>query len=572
MKGERNRSLVRTTAGSVQRGLGCSTWFLGVFNRFAMAHRYGTAIALFAALTVHAQLQQTCMVVQNGFYHLSEAGFVQTADGGFASAGPFSESNDGYNETGVTRFDADGNVLWMRKWTTGPNTNFFPQALVATADGGLVLAGIDQVTGPQNGWFIIKLDATGTLQWAKNYASPDFSLIGSLYSDGFIQTNDGGFAMIAHKSFPNRSYCMLRTDADGNLLWSDEIRYTGVPSDVAELPNGDLIFTGWQNGLGVPPLTLRKDGLTGETEWMHWHTSVTDVMDVHGVAVGPDSTIVLTGICSGTTAGEWSHLGAMALNAQGTPLWMTKVHTSDQAVGYQITPHPAGGYVVVGLANRPFPELTEIAPTVTKLSDDGQLEWSKRYPLTPGMVSSWFSRVNIAADGDLLVTGRTAATDNYVQRLLKLAPDGTGCAYCPSQDTGSYQALEPMMAADQGNTDAGPWAVESPITLTMTDLTATVLADVCGATSIAEVASDRTLIVSPNPLVESATVHVPSATAAERAVLRLVDATGRVVRTHPITGTTLTLMRGDLAAGSYIYQLVGTTGILAAGKVQVAGR
>ena len=538
-----------------------------------MERRCWSLLAIvFAPLIATAQLQQTCMVVQNGFYHLSEAGFVQTADGGFASAGPFSETNDGYNETGVTRFDADGNVLWMRKWTTGPNTNFFPQALVATADGGLVLAGIDQVTGPQNGWFIIKLDATGTLQWAKNYASPDFSLIGSLYSDGFIQTTDGGFAMIAHKSFPNRSYCMLRTDADGNLLWSDEIRYTGVPSDVAELPNGDLVFSGWQNGLGVPPLTLRKDGLTGVTEWMHWHTSVTDVMDVHGVAVGPDSTIVLTGLCSGTTAGEWGHLGVLALNAQGTPLWMNKLHTSDEAVGYQITPHPAGGYVVVGLAKVPYPDLSEIAPTVTKLSDSGQLEWSKRYPLTAGLVSSWFSRVNIAADGDLLVTGRTAATSNYVQRLLKLAPDGTGCAYCPSVDTGSFHALDPVMAADQGNTDAGPWAVESALTLAMTDLTATVLANACGATGINGMATDRSVIVSPNPLVERATVQVPNALAAALSMFRLVDATGRVVREQPISGNTFTVMRGDLATGSYIYQLVGTAGILAAGKVQVVGR
>lgn len=538
-----------------------------------MERRYWLLFAIaLATLTVRAQLQQTCMVVQNGFYHLSEAGFVQTADGGFASAGPFSESNDGYNETGITRFDANGALLWMRKWTTGSQDNIFPQALVATADGGLVVAGIDQATGPQNGWFIIKLDASGTLQWAKTYASPAFSLIGSFYSDGFIQTNDGGFAMIAHKSFPNRSYCMLRTDASGNLLWSDEIRYTGVPSDVAELPNGDLIFTGWQNGLGIPPLTVRKDGLTGATEWMRWHTSVTDVMDVHGVGVGPDSTIVLTGLCSGTTAGEWGHLGVLALNAQGTPLWMTKVHTSDEAVGYQIAPHPAGGYVVVGLAKKQYPDLSEIAPTVTKLSDSGQLEWSKRYPLTAGLVSSWFSRVNIADNGDLLVTGRTAATNNYVQRLLKLAPDGTSCPYCPYQDTGSYLALAPLVAPDQANTEAGPWAVESTLALTMTDLTASVLNETCGTTGIATIVNDKKVVVAPNPMVESAMVHVPGALLTTGAVFRLMDATGRVVRTQPVLSTTLTVARGQLAAGSYTYQLVDATGVVATGMLQVAGR
>ncbi len=537
-----------------------------------MERRSLIIIAVLFALTAHAQLQQTCMVVQNGFYHLSEAGFVQTADGGYASAGPYSETNDGYNEIGVTRYDANGDLLWMRKWTTGTNVNIFPQALVATADGGLVLAGIDQATQVQNGWFIIKLDASGTLQWAKSYTSPNFSLIGSFYSKGFIQTNDGGFAMIAHKSFPLRSYCMLRTDANGNLLWSDEIQYTGVPSDVAELPDGDLVFSGWQNGLGVPPLTVRKDGLTGETVWKRWHTSVTDVMDVFGVTVGPDSTIVLAGLCSETTAGSWGHLGVMALNAQGTPIWMTKVHTSDEAVGYQITTDPTGGYVVVGLAKTPYPDLEEIAPTITKLSDNGQLEWSKRYPLTDGLVSSWFSRVNFADDGDLLVTGRTAATSNYVQRLLKLAPDGTTCAYCPSQDTGSYVALEPILGPNQGTSAAGPWAVEATFNLTMTDLTSTVLTEACGTTGIDMLVVEAAVVIAPNPMVESATLRLPNALFSNGALLRLSDGAGRVVRIQRITGPTLIIPRGELAAGSYVYQLVNDDAVVAAGRLQVAQR
>jgi hypothetical protein len=527
-----------------------------------------TLATALCATAACAQLQQTCMVVESGFYNLSEAGFVQTADGGFASAGPFSETNDGYNEIGVTRFDANGDLLWMRKWTTGNNDNIFPQALVATDDGGLVLAGVDQATGPQNGWFIVKLDASGTLAWAKTYASPDFSLTGSIYSDGFIQTNDGGFAVIANGSgFPG-SYCTLRTDANGNLLWSGEVRNTGVASDVAELPNGDLIFTGWKEGFLQPHLVLRKDGLTGTTEWMHWYNSTTDEFSVYGVTIGPDSTIVMVGHCSVPVPGTWVSIGVMALDAAGTPLWMTKVRTDDGVRGNQITPHPDGGYVIAGTANEALPPFADIAPCIVKLDANGQLEWSKRYPPTSGLLYSWFSRISITDDGDLLVTGRTAATNTYVQRLLKLAPDGSTCPYCPSQDTGSYQALVPQIAPDLTFEDMGPWAAEAPLTLTMTDLTATVLAAMCGTTGIEDAGPSALGTLAPNPFTTSTTLRLPSAGFSRRTILEIRDATGRTVRQQLLTSEVTTIERGGLCSGSYVYRVTDGSIILARGMLQ----
>lgn len=407
----------------VMPALGPTPSFLRAYDPRAMKHYSGFLLAtLLATAEVHAQLQQTCMVVDGYFYYLSEAGFVQTADGGFASAGPFSETNDGYNEIGVTRFDANGELLWLRKWTTGANDNIFPQALVATADGGLVLAGIDQATPPQSGWFIMKLDASGTLQWSKNYDSPTFSLIGSLYADGFRQTSDGGFAVVAFKQFPDHGFCMFRTDANGELLWSDEIRYTGTLCDIAELPNGDLVIAGESNNDAT--LLARKDGLTGVTEWVHWYSCTTEDFTPFAVTAGPDSTIVVSGRCSGYMPGDFGSIGAMALDAQGTPQWMTKVVTADEAQGFEVARDPTGGWVIAGHTTVPLPGSGELAPSVTKLSETGLLEWSKRYAFTPGIVNSWFSRISFADDGDLLVTGRTAAVNSYVQRLLKLAPDG----------------------------------------------------------------------------------------------------------------------------------------------------
>ncbi|MGV3636404.1 MAG: T9SS type A sorting domain-containing protein [Flavobacteriales bacterium] len=517
-----------------------------------------------------AQLDPTCMVVDGYFYLVSEAGFVQLADGGYASAGAISETNDGYNEIGITRFDADGALTWVRKWTMGPFKNIYPQALVATADGGMAVAGIDQTGSSYRRWFIAKFQADGELQWAKTYGGPDFNVIGSLNSEGFIQTSDGGFAAIAQRNEPNRAYCMLRTDADGDVLWSDEIRFTGVPADVAELPGGDLIFTGWKNGFSAPPLTVRKDGLTGETEWLRWHTSSTDEIDIHAAAVGADGTIVLAGRCYVPTPGEWGHLGVLALNPEGEPLWMTKVWTADDVTGFQITRHPEGGYVVVGRSSVAFPGTGEVAPTIARLSEQGDLLWSKRYPLTDDLVSSSFSRVDIAADGDLLVTGKAGTSTAYVQRLLKLAPDGSTCAYCTTQDSGSFRQLEPLLAADQPSMQAGAWANAEELELTMVDMTADVRSAACVPTAVVEQALPPRVQVYPDPLVDMATFQLALDPGSLQ--FELIDAAGRVVHSRSVTGRTFQLHRGDLRAGSYVYRLLKDDLPFATGTIRVADR
>ena len=522
------------------------------------------------ATAASAQLQQTCMIVDGGFINSSIGGFVQMADGGYASAGAYAETNDGYSAIGVTRFDANGNLVWMRSWANGPNQGTVAQGLVATADGGLVLAGYENAT-LTSGFYILKLDASGIMEWAKTYTSPDFSLLASFYSDGFIQTSDGGFAFIAFKEFPDHSYCMFRTDANGDLLWSDEIRYTGVPSDVAELPNGDLIFTGWKNGQSVPQLTLRKDGLTGTTEWMHWYNSTTDEIDVHGVTIGPDSTIVLVGRCYVPMAGNWGHVGAMALDAQGTPQWMTKVFTDDDVKGYQVTVHPDGGYVIVGHATEAFPGLDEVAACIIKLDDNGHLEWSKRYT-HPDLLNSWFSRVSVADDGDLLVSGRAVSATNYPQRLMKLAPDGSTCPYCPSADSGSYLALDPQIAPDQGYMDAGPWATAAPFSLTMTDHTANVFLDVCGTTGVEEPDDIAVAYIAPNPFTTATVVTVDPSRLTGTAWIEIHDVLGRTVHQQRIVSRSTTINGDGLAYGSYTYMITDASGIVAAGNLQVNDR
>lgn len=524
-----------------------------------------TLLAAFTALTVQAQLERGCMKMNSSFFiNQALGGFVQTTDGGYASVGTFSESNDGYSDIGITKFDANGNMLWMHKLSAGNTIGAYAYAAIPTADGGLAIAGPHY---NQGGFFLAKLDVAGNVEWAKVYTSDTFTLLPSWYYDGFVQTNDGGFAYFCSQVTISHGYCMLRTDANGDVLWSDEIRYTDFATDMAELPNGDLVFTGWASSGNLASLTVRKDGLTGATEWMHWYKGSIEEFSAFGITVGADSTILLTGYSAVWAAGERMHLTAMALSAGGDPLWMTQVRTVDHTVAYEVAVHPDGGYVIVGNAQE-YGTYDQIAASVTKLAGDGQLEWSKRY-VHPDLSWNWFTRVNIADDGDILVSGYDTDDLDYPQVLYKLGPDGSSCPYCTGQDTGHYVALTPVIAPVGGFMDADPWAVAAPLTLTLTDYTAQVQADLCGTVGLEETPAKVSVSVAPNPCAERCTITLPASVAQHATTIELRDALGRIVHQQRVTGGATTLDVSDLAATSYIYRVTDGMGTIATGKIQV---
>ncbi|MEO8590516.1 MAG: T9SS type A sorting domain-containing protein [Flavobacteriales bacterium] len=519
--------------------------------------------ALLFTMASHAQLQQACIKMDSPFFINSAlGGFVQTADGGYASVGTFSETNDGNSDIGITKFDANGNVQWMHQLNATGSVGAYAYAAVPTADGGLAIAGPHYLLG---GVFIAKLDADGIVEWANTYTSPDYTVQPNIYFDSFVQMNDGGFAYLLTQSTISRGYCVLRTDANGEILWSDEVRFTYFASDLAELPNGDLILSGWESQGAA--LTMRKDGLTGATEWMHWFKGENENFGVNGVTIGPDSTIVLVGECAVPVLGERLHLCAMGLSPDGTPLWMTKVSTADHGGGWEVATHPDGGYVIAG-RSFDFSTLAEIAPTVTRLTNDGQLEWSKRYTPT-GLLTSWMTRISVADDGDLLVSGYDADDTDYPQLLRKLGPDGSSCPYCPSQDTGSYVALTPIIAPEQGFMSAGPWAISQPTPFTLTDHTAQVVADICGTTAVEEYPEPVLATVAPNPCEDRCTITLSSALAQRPVVIELRDALGRIVHRQRATGQANTIDIASLPAASYSYRIVEGNTTLATGKLHV---
>jgi hypothetical protein len=269
----------------------------------------------------------------------------ETSDGGFIVAG-YSKSNDGnvqghHGTTGsadywIVKLDAAGKIKWSKSY--GGTGNDEAYSVDETKDGGFVVAGFSASTdgdisanrGGEDYW-IIKLDASGVLQWER-------SLGGSQDDDAFSvrQTSDGGY-IVAGSSMSSdgdvtrnvnaEDYWIVKLDSIGKIVWQKS--YGGSGSDVAynieptsdggyiaigysNSPNGDVEGNHGQEDFWIVKLDAKG--------MLQWDRSLGgDNIDIgYKVLEMPDHTYVVSGAVS-------SNNGNVTGNHGGNDYWIAKL-------------------------------------------------------------------------------------------------------------------------------------------------------------------------------------------------------------------------------------------------------
>jgi hypothetical protein len=158
----------------------------------------------------------------------------QTTDGGYIVAG-FSYSTDG-DVTGhhggsdywIVKLDVTANLQWQKSF--GGLSEDYPYSIQQTTDGGYIVAGYSSstdgdVTGNHGGGdcWVVKLDATGNLQWQRLLGGSEYDFANSIQ-----QTTDGGYIVAGGSASADgdvtgnhggEDYWVVKLDATGNLLW-----------------------------------------------------------------------------------------------------------------------------------------------------------------------------------------------------------------------------------------------------------------------------------------------------------------------------------------------------------------
>ena len=342
----------------------------------------------------------------------------QTADGGYiilgssrsSASGDVTDTNYGVYPTRdlwVVKLDGSGTIQWQR--LLGGTGTEVGRSVQQTTDGGYILLGYSSssasgdVTGinhdpagypdSDSDWWLVKLDATGTILWQKLLGGRDGGR-GTEHGYSVQQTTDGGFILVG---------CTERADGDVVGTYNgDYSDYWVVKTDAAGTIEWQKLFGG--DGYDVA-------------------FSVQQATDGGYILLG-ESTSGPSGNVTGPFHGEPDIYGdypadcwVLKLDSTGAIQWQRLLGGSGVDYGYSVQQTEDGGYVLLGSScSSDSGDVTGTNPSidgaadfwVVKLNAGGSTQWQR---LLGGGGYEFGTAIRQTADGGYMVFGKSSTYD-----------------------------------------------------------------------------------------------------------------------------------------------------------------
>jgi hypothetical protein len=289
----------------------------------------------------------------------------QTTDGGYIAGGYSSsgisgdknEASLGGDDFWIIKLDALGNIEWQN--TIGGNSTDLLNDLNQTLDGGFIAGGSsfsgisgDKTTpnAANDGW-ILKLNATGSIEWQKSIRGNLFDIL-----DNIKQTTDGGYIAGLYsesgigldKTAPSQGaydYWIVKLDASGNIMWQNTIG--GGAGDylyaVSQLSDGSYIVGGTSFSsasgnktevlIGGSDLWIVKLDISGNLVWQNTIGGA-DLDGLNAIRATQDNGFIIGGFSWSDISGdkvENKIIGGvedawiMKLNSEGEIVWQNAI-------------------------------------------------------------------------------------------------------------------------------------------------------------------------------------------------------------------------------------------------------
>lgn len=174
-------------------------------------------------------------------YHTFANGLVTPYGDSYVLGGYQNINEPAFN---LHHFSASGTHLWTRKvtYTNGPAV-LDPAKVVRAPTGGLFVFG-DLGWSDGNGYFLTRMDSTGSVLWTRSYRT---AAMGADYGySSIVATSDGQLVLVM--GLVNRTVA-VRLNMDGEVLWSKRYMADASPAkknpgfDLAATPDGGVLLT-----------------------------------------------------------------------------------------------------------------------------------------------------------------------------------------------------------------------------------------------------------------------------------------------------------------------------------------
>jgi Secretion system C-terminal sorting domain len=368
----------------------------------------------------------------------------QTSDGGYIAAGSSTSfdgdvtGNHGLSDYWVIKISASGSLQWQK--SLGGSGNDYANSVQQTSDGGYIVAGVSNsndgdVTGNHGGndFWVVKLSATGSIQWQKSLGGTFNEIANSV-----IQTSDGGY-IVAGNSISNDGdvsgnhglddYWVVKLSASGSIQWQKS--YGGAGNDVAysisQTSDGGFIVAGGSTDNGGD--VTGNHG--GYDYWIvklstlgiiQWQKSFGGTMGdrAQSVRQTADGGYIVGGYCGSANGDVTGNHGGddcwvVKLTALGVMEWQKSLGGTGDDLAFSVQQTSDGGYVAGGYSTSADGDVSMCHGKedfwIVKLDPSGSLQWEK-----PMGGTSWddgFVAVQ-TADGGYAMAGYSNSADGDV--------------------------------------------------------------------------------------------------------------------------------------------------------------
>jgi len=327
----------------------------------------------------------------------------QTSDGGYIVAGKTYSFGAGGWDIFLIKTDANGNISWAKTFGGTDWDEAF--SVQQTSDGGYIVAGWTASFGAFWDYILlIKTDADGNVIWAKNYWGTAVSSV--------QQTSDGGYIVAGYPS-------VIKTDADGNVIWAKNYLGT-IASSVQQTSDGGYILAGntFSFGAGSADIILIKTDANGNIQWAKTYGEIGNDR-AYSVQQTSDGGYIVAGFTDSFGAGGYD-IFLIKTDANGNVQWAKTYGEIGNDRAYSVQQTSDGGYIVAGFTDS-FGAGGDIL--LIKTDASGNIIWAKTYG---GTVSDGASSVQQTSDGGYIVAGWTASFGAGSGDILLIKTDANG--------------------------------------------------------------------------------------------------------------------------------------------------
>jgi hypothetical protein len=292
----------------------------------------------------------------------------QLTDGGFIASGWYHTGGDPGWEPWLVRTDADGDIIFDKKYAEPGFKGEFTNVRV-TADGGYIMGGIEFLENGHTNALIAKVDSDGNLLWMKSYGTSTNNE--PIVFGSFEISPDGGFIAVAlvYGGDAGVHSWLIKFDSDGDIVWDkilahnppfgSQLHCLGLTTDGGYILGGNCGL--FYFGIGGCNMWILKTDSSGTMDWQQtlglpliFSDSCLDARQTS------DGGYIITGYVYGigyflinqdAARPVRSKIGVYKLSDSGAIEWKQVIQGYGQGICIKQTDD--GGYILAGYTGTP---------------------------------------------------------------------------------------------------------------------------------------------------------------------------------------------------------------------------